>query len=184
MKDHFVPGIVLSGVLYGQNGRTRQGRAIFPARVRTQANTWFASSCAPILYSLMIYKISFKRRVNNVTIWLKHGKVNIEGFQQPKITRENTSFNLFIHFYVDRSYQFDSFKQRLFSLEYKACLLRGLANSSDTRRVTGDEAQGHMRRMKKNKIKNNWIKLNIQFCISPLTIDSHLHQPLDNGCKK
>ena len=132
------------------------------------------------------YKISFKRRVNNVKIclWLKHRKVNIEGFQQPRITRNNTSFNLFIHFYVDRSYQFDWFKQRLFSLEYKACLLRGLANSSDTRRVTGAEAQGHMRWRKENKIINNWINLNIQFCISPRTIDSHLHQPLDNGCKK
>ena len=173
MKDHFVPGIVLSGVLYGQNGRTRQGRAIFPSRVRTQANTRFASSCAPILYSLMIYKISFKRRVNNVTIWLKHAKLNIERFQQPRITSKNTSFNLFIHFYVDQSYQFDWFKQRLFSLEYKACLLRGLANSSVTRRVTGDQTQGHMRRRKRNNIKNNWIKYQI-----------HLHQPLDNGCKK
>ena len=102
MKDHFVPGIVLSGVLYGQNGRTRQGRAIFPARVRTQANTWFASSCAPILYSLMIYKISFKRRVNNVTIWLKHGKVNIEGFQQPRITRNKpVLICLFISMLID-----------------------------------------------------------------------------------
>ena len=68
MKDHFVPGIVLSGVLYGQNGRTRQGRAIFPSRVRTQANTWFASSCAPILYSLMMYKISKKsKQCNDLT---------------------------------------------------------------------------------------------------------------------
>ena len=56
-------------------------------------------------------------------------KVNIEGFQQPRITRKNTSFNLFIHFYVDRSYQFDWFKQRLFF----------------------DEAQGHMRRRKETK---------------------------------
>ena len=86
------------------------------------------------------YMISFKKRVNNVTIWLKHRKVNIEAFQQPRITRKNTSFNLFIHFYVDRLYQFDWFKQRLFSLEYKACLLRGLANSSGTSRMTGDEA--------------------------------------------
>ena len=62
-----------------------------------------------------------------------------------------------------------------FSLKYKACLLRGLANSSDTRRVTRDEAKRKMRRRKKT---------NIQFCIRPLTIDSHLHQPLDNGCKK
>ena len=53
---------------------------------------------------------------------------------------KNTSFNLFIHSYVDRPYQFDWFKQRLSSPEYKACLFRGLANWSNTRRVTGDEA--------------------------------------------